>query len=110
MRKLRRDILKGRLAPCFQGLEQGGPASEECPICMTPGYRASYEGCLSAQEVAEREAESREVAEMRRTSTEEVPAQEAPGRLPEGAGHSGRAVPVGSRARALGALQVCTTR
>ena len=165
MRKLRRDILKGRLAPCFQGLEQGGPASEECPICMlqypalnrsrccgqgictecyaqvgekyraaapeklggcpfckTPGYRASYEGCLSAQEVAEREAESREVAEaqerqrlgelerqaererevaeMRRNSTEEVPAQEAPGRLPEGAGHSGRAVPVGSRAGA----------
>ena len=167
MRKLRRDILKGRLAPCFQGLEQGGPASEECPICMlqypalnrsrccgqgictecyaqvgekyraaapeklggcpfckTPGYRASYEGCLSAQEVAEREAESREVAEaqerqrlgelerqaererevaeMRRNSTEEVPAQEAPGRLPEGAGHSGRAVPVGSRAGAGG--------
>ena len=34
-----------------------------CPFCKTPGYRASYEGCLSAQEVAEREAESREVAE-----------------------------------------------
>ena len=166
MRKLRRDILKGRLAPCFRGLEQGGPASEECPICMlqypalnrsrccgqgictecyaqvgekyraaaaekqggcpfckTPGYRAIYEGCLSAKDLAKREAESREVAEaqerqrlgelerqaererevaeMRRNSTEEAPAQEAPSGPPEVASHSGRAVPVGSGTGAL---------
>ena len=161
MRKLRRDILKGRLAPCFRGLEQGGPASEECPICMlqypalnrsrccgqgictecyaqvgekyraaaaekqggcpfckTPGYRAIYEGCLSAKELAKREAElrevaeaqerqrlgelerqaerEREVAEMRRSSTEEAPAQETPGGPPEVAGHPGSAVPFGN--------------
>ena len=34
MRKLRRDILKGRLAPCFKGAEDGGGGVEECPICM----------------------------------------------------------------------------
>ena len=105
MRKLRRDILKGRLAPCFKGSEDMGGAVEECPICMlhypalnrsrccgqgictecyaqvgskyqaaalenigacpfckAQEYRADYVGQLSADELAKREAESREVA------------------------------------------------
>lgn len=34
MKRLRRLILDGRLAPCYVGQEEGNQDLEECPICF----------------------------------------------------------------------------